>query len=267
MFKRIAILAALPILATVGHAPTARQTETAATHARPRYHGLNRLVSQREDGTSTSGNWSGYAVTGSGFTRAIGSWIVPAAKCTSGNQYASFWVGIDGYNSGTVEQTGTESDCSGSQPHYDAWYEFCCKEPEIVISGMTITPGDVMSAAVVYNGTNFTLTILDTTTGQSFRKTGNISGASRTSAEWIAEAPSSGGILPLANFGTVVFGKDSTGVAKTNVAVNPTTTGPIGAFPTFFQITMVDGANNPKAVPSVLSPDLSSFSDMWVASN
>ena len=263
--KRFVLFAALPVLAAVIQIPAVKQAHN-AVRVRPRYHDINRLVSQTKDGTSTSTNWSGYAVTGSAFTRAMGSWIVPAVTCSSGNQYSSFWVGIDGYNSSTVEQTGTSSDCNGKTPNYYAWYEFCCKEPEITISGMTITPGDVMNASVYYNGSNFVLTIKDTTTGQAYRKTGNITGAQRTSAEWIAEAPSSGGVLPLANFGTVVFGKDSTAIPKTCVAVNSTTQGPIGVFPSFFQITMVNNSHNPKAVPSILSSDQSSFSDQWVAS-
>lgn len=39
-------------------------------------------------------------------------------------QYASFWVGIDGYSSGSVEQLGTHSDCVGKgRASYYAWWE------------------------------------------------------------------------------------------------------------------------------------------------
>jgi hypothetical protein len=57
------------------------------------------------------------AVTGSkaSVTDVTGSWTVPAVDCTSPNGtpngYSSFWVGIDGYGSNTVEQIGTDSDC------------------------------------------------------------------------------------------------------------------------------------------------------------
>jgi len=265
--KQLCILGGIAILAVVVQLPSPSLSQKSAAPAmRPRYHDVNRLVKQSKDGTSTSNNWSGYAVTGTGFTTAAGSWIVPAVTCTSGNQYGSFWVGIDGYTSQTVEQLGTESDCSGKTPSYHAWYEFCCKEPEITIPGFLITPGDVVSATVSYNGTNFTLSMTDRTTGQTFGKAGNISGAQRTSAEWIAEAPSSGGVLPLSNFGTMLFGKDNTSIAKTCTAVMGSTGGPIGSFADFFQITMVDGSSNPKAIPSILSSDGTSFSDTWVAS-
>jgi hypothetical protein len=265
--KRLCILGGIAILAVVAQVPNSSLSQKSVAPAmRPRRHDVNRLVSQREDGTSTSTNWSGYAVTGTGFTQAAGSWIVPAVTCTSGNQYGSFWVGLDGYNSSTVEQLGTESDCSGKTANYHAWYEFCCIEPEITIPNFPVKPGDVMSAAVTYNGTEFTLSMKDHTTGKIFNKTGTISGAKRTSAEWIAEAPYSGGILPLSDFGTMLWGKDSTGIAKTCTAAQGTKGGPIGSFANFFQITMVNNSNNPKAVPTILSSDGTSFSDTWVAS-
>ncbi len=264
--KRLSFLAVCAILAVLAQVPAANVTRKAASPHRLRYHDVNRMISQTKDGTSTSGNWSGYAVTGTGFTKASGSWIVPAVTCSSGSQYGSFWVGIDGYSSSTVEQLGTESDCSGTTASYHAWYEFCCKEPEITIPSMTIKPGDVMSAAVSYNGTNFTLSMKDVTTGVTFSKTGNIKGAQRTSAEWIAEAPSSGGTLPLSDFGTMLFGKDNTGIAKTCTAAIGSTGGPIGSFANFFQITMVNSSQAPKAIPTILSSDGTSFSDTWVAS-
>src|SRR5579862_6192130 len=59
-----------------------------------------------QDGVVSSTNWSGYAVTArsGAVTDVKGSWVVPAIQgsCPSTNEYASFWVGIDGYNSNTV---------------------------------------------------------------------------------------------------------------------------------------------------------------------
>src|SRR5437870_13187685 len=159
------------------------------------------------DPSSNSTNWSGFAVTaGSGaVSDAKGSWIVPTIQgsCTSTNQYSSFWVGIDGFNSGTVEQTGTDSDCQNGAPTYYAWYEYY-PHPSFLINGMTITPGDHITAQASFSGRSFTVTITDTTTAASFSTSSRVRSAQRSSAEWIAEAPSSsGGILPLADFGTV----------------------------------------------------------------
>jgi hypothetical protein len=76
----------------------------------------------RPDGTVESTNWSGYAVTGSKFTQAQGSWTVSAVNCKkTPNTYSAFWVGLDGYSSETVEQTGTIAFCNGSTAEYFAW--------------------------------------------------------------------------------------------------------------------------------------------------
>lgn len=153
---------------------------------------------------STSTNWSGYAVTGGRYTRVSASWTQPKATC-SGTAYSSFWVGLDGDTSNTVEQTGTDADCSGSTPRYYAWYEMYPKFP-VNLSG-TVLPGDHLSASVTTNGSgSFTLTITDSTQGWTNTKTARLKSAKLASAEVIAEAPSSsGGVLPLANFGTVGF--------------------------------------------------------------
>ena len=98
---------------------------------------------------STSTNWSGYAVTGSRFTSVSASWTEPTVKC-SGTAYSSFWVGLDGDTSNTVEQTGTDADCSGSTPQYYAWYEMYPKFP-VNLRG-TVRPGDHLSASVTTNG-------------------------------------------------------------------------------------------------------------------
>ena len=78
------------------------------------------------DGNVNSPNWSGYAVTSKqgDITQVSGSWIVPASDCSqTPSSGASHWIGIDGYTSRTVEQTGTDSDCAKGSPRYYAWYE------------------------------------------------------------------------------------------------------------------------------------------------
>ncbi len=254
-WKSLALLGILAILPACGQESTP-----------PRYRSAVQDLVDHKDGTVTTGNWSGYAVTGTAFTKAEASWIVPAVTCKSGTEYAVFWVGLDGYSSSTVEQTGTEAVCNGTTATYSAWYEFCCTEPIITIPSMKVEPGDIMSASVVYNTSTgkFTLRIIDETTGKKFSTSAAVAGAARSSAEWIAEAPSSGIILPLADYGTVLFGKDSTNIAGTNVATNSTTHGPIGKFSTIEQITM-EKKGVVESVPSNLSSDGTSFSVSWTA--
>ena len=212
---------------------------------------------------SCSTNWSGYAVTGAtgSVSDVKGSWTVPSVSCqTSTAQYSSFWVGIDGYNSGTVEQTGTDSDCSSGTPRYYAWYEFYPK-PSFTVKSLAVHAGDKITAEVAYTGGKFVTTITDTTTGASFSTSAKVN-AQRSSAEWIAEAPSSsGGVLPLANFGTASFGTSATDRATINGV-----TGAIGTFSQVWQITMVTSAGAVKAQPSSLATDLSGFSVTWYSS-
>lgn len=157
----------------------------------------------------TSSNWSGYAATGGtgAFSSVSASWVEPMGHCTPGRQYSSFWVGLDGYSSSTVEQTGSEVDCSGSTPVYYAWWEMY-PGPSHNFSN-TVRPGDNFTASVTFDGgSKFTLTISDTTRGWSHTENKTLSSAKRSSAEVIVEAPcctGSGGILPLANFGTANF--------------------------------------------------------------
>ena len=72
---------------------------------------------------------------------------------------------------------------------------------------LAIRPGDSISASVTTSGNGrFTLTLTNTTTGQSFQTVQTLKRARLASAEAIAEAPSgSGGVLPLTNFGTANF--------------------------------------------------------------
>jgi hypothetical protein len=233
----------------------------------PRQHSPIRDKSEHGDGTSTSTNWSGYAVTGTSFTSAYASWVVPTAVCSgvSGDQYAAFWVGLDGYSSSTVEQTGTDSDCVGSKPNYYAWYEFY-PNPSYEITSVPVSPGDKMSASVVYSGSEFTVKVTNETTGKSATKTGKVSSAKRSSAEWITEAPcctTGGGILPLSDFGTVLFGKDYSGVSGTNNATDSSHSGTLGSFPSgsIEEINKTGSSSSPQTSDcSALSSDGTSFS-------
>jgi Peptidase A4 family len=158
-----------------------------------------------------STNWSGYAATGANghFTSVSSSWVEPTAKCSGfGDQYSAFWVGLDGYSSSTVEQTGSEADCDGSTAEYSAWYEMYPAYP--VYFNNPVRAGDHFTGSVAYQSSTSTFTITLTDSTQKWTQTTNqaLSGAVRSSAEVIAEAPSSGStgnVLPLTNFGAVNF--------------------------------------------------------------
>lgn len=157
-----------------------------------------------------SSNWAGYVVEYPYLTNVnskvvyvvSGSWVVPEVKASNPISYSSIWVGIDGYNSHTVEQIGTAQISDGT---YYAWYEMY-PDPAYVIYNVPIEPGDSIYAEVRCQGkTSFTMTIMNLTTGDSFTTTQESTTAQCTSAEWIVEAPWWQQTLPLANFGTVLF--------------------------------------------------------------
>src|SRR5579884_1141637 len=189
----VAVLVAVVVGSAGAHAAPAARTAPAATH-----QSEPRLLLHNAGRNSTSTNWSGYANTGGRFTDVKGSWTQPSATCSAGQTaYSSFWVGIDGDTTNTVEQTGTDADCSSGTPTYYAWYEMYPKFP--VNLSYTVRPGDSITAEVSTNGSgSFTLTISDATQHWSYTTKQSSRKAKLGSAEWIAEAPSgSGGVLPL----------------------------------------------------------------------
>ncbi len=202
-------------------------------------------------GRGTSTNWSGYAVPGTGATDVVGSWTQPAATCSPGeNSWSSPWVGIDGDNSNTVEQIGTDTDCSRGRPYYYAWYEMYPKSL-VVISRITVHPGDSFIGEVTASPSgSFVLSLRDTITGASFQVTQSSKKAKRSSVEWVMEGPSSG---LLTRFGTVGF----TGASATIGGQ----AGPLGSFANADPITMVTQQGITRAAPTLL--DSSSFTVAW----
>src|SRR3954452_1074240 len=207
----IVALSAVSVAAVV----TAGASDAAAAGSHHLLQAPNHKISN-----STSSNWSGYAVTGGKYTTVTASWVQPAVNCTS-TAYSSFWVGIDGDTSSTVEQTGTEADCNGSTPVYSAWYEMYPKYP--VNYANPVVPGDHFTSTVSSDGKgNFTLTLSNTTRGWTQSVSKRLRSAKLASAEGIAEAPPSrSGVLPLANFGSVGF----SGVQVNGAALTSSTPG------------------------------------------
>lgn len=155
---------------------------------------------------AVSTNWAGYASTATPqYYQVSASWNEPRVTCGSADSYASFWVGLDGYNSASVEQTGTLVYCHRGVAHRYAWYEMYPAAP--VYYNVPVAAGDRMTATVdsTPDG-NFEL-ILGSSTRGWIRVTDATNPAlARASAEVVAEAPSSTtGVLPLADFHAVTF--------------------------------------------------------------
>ncbi len=265
MLRRWGIVLAMAVLA-VGTAVTASSAvaSTAAGGFTP--GGTIHLVGARSasaqaraagiSNQAESTNWSGYAAATGTYTSVAASWTQPAGKCTRADQYAAFWVGLDGYSSSSVEQTGSEVDCVGGSAEYYAWYEMY-PGPSANYSN-TARAGDRFNASVTYEGNDeFSLYIADTTQGWSHITVASLAGAARSSAEVIVEAPcctAGGGILPLADFGTV---------SVTRSTANGAALGNAGGVT---EITMIDNQGRDKASVSSLGGG-ENFTATWIRSN
>ena len=171
-------------------------------------------------------NWSGYAVakfeTGQSYLSAQATWTVATVTYQpdasgSAAQYSSTWVGIGGFCENalctnvdrTLIQLGTEQDVSSTgAAQYYAWYEMLPQFPNRI--PLPIKPGDSITAslqctaACLNKKQTWTLSMVNNTTGQQWSQDFRYA-SSRLSAVWIEEAPYSGGVLPLADFGTIAI--------------------------------------------------------------
>ncbi len=265
MLRRGGLVLAMGVLA-VGTAVTASSASAATAAGGFTPGGTAHLVGGRPASAQAraagirhqaeSTNWSGYAATSGTYTSVSASWTQPAGTCSRGDQYAAFWVGLDGYSSNSVEQTGSEVDCAGRTAQYYAWYEMYPGPSENYSN--TVKAGDHFNASVTYEGNNeFDLYIADTTQGWSHTTVASLAGAARSSAEVIVEAPcctAGGGILPLTDFGTVsAIGSTANGAA-------------LGTAGGVTEITMIDNQGRDKASVSSLGGG-ENFTATWIRSN
>jgi hypothetical protein len=227
---------------------------------------------------STDENWSGYAVPletsglADTFSQVQGAWTIPAVTGKSRSAtYSSMWVGLDGYDDATVEQIGSEQDWTGRAQQNYVWFEMY-PSGSYEIEGFPADVGDLITADVQYVGQStvqegrgksvkesvFQLTIRNTAKNVTYSvptSYSTVASAARASAEWVAEAPTSGEILPLADFGTVIF-SDCT-ATSTHSGGTPAA---ISFWP-YDPMTMID-PNGGEAVPSSLVAG-TAFSVTW----
>ncbi len=206
---------------------------------------------QPASGTDTSTNWSGYAATSGVYTQVKGSWTVPVLRSSSGLSSGASWVGIGGVDSRDLIQAGTMETTTGSgQVGYEAWVETLPQTARQV--PFTVKPGDSVTGSITEQGSSnrWAIEINNNTTGENYKTTVQYR-SSRSSAEWIEEAPSAGRrVLPIDDFGTVQFSGGS--AIKNGKSV---TIAESGAKP----ITMAASRGSAVVTPSVLTPDGQGF--------
>jgi hypothetical protein len=206
-------------------------------------------------------NWGGYASwtsTAQTYTKVSGSWKVPTLTCTSEDRLAAVWVGIDGFETTTVEQLGTLDWCFEGTAHYYDWYEMYPNDSVDV--GTTLKPGDSISASVSRSGSSYTLKLTDSTTsGNNISETASCALATclDESAEWIVERPAfSIGITPLAQIGTATFTSATDTASGKSEAISKS--------PNPSEIEIIDATGTYALwVPSSLNSSGNSFSGTW----
>jgi hypothetical protein len=244
----------------------------------------------RDVAPSLSSNWSGYAISDAStiagqpttapltFKSVTATWTQPKAICTAGSEsYSAFWVGLGGFATSApgLEQIGTESDCTASgKAAYFAWYELV-PAPSVAIP-LKIRAGDTVTTSVNVIGTDVLVQVKDRTRRTSFTKHLQMAAPDLSSAEWIAEAPSSctgGGrctVLPLANFGSVTFSRIAA-IANDHpgTLTDATWTSlPIALVPGSSRYGSLRNAlqsSTAGATPGVVSADGRAFSVAWIS--
>lgn len=164
----------------------------------------------------------------------------------------STWIGIGGVTTSDLIQTGTMNivEANGTV-HPAAFYEIL-PAAAVIIPSLPVNPGDNMTATITETSPNFwNVSISNLSTGKSFTINLNYN-SSRSSAEWIEEAPSygSGEIIPLANYQTATFtnGYAVKNGASRSIAANNSV-----------PVTMVDGTGKIISAVSALSANGAGF--------
>jgi hypothetical protein len=217
--------------------------------AAPLSHTAFHGVGAPNAGTLRSSNWSGYVVTGQKYASAAGSWTVPTVIAAPGARYASDWVGIGGFKTGDLIQAGTTEQYVNGHATYNAWTEIL-PASEKLITGFTVHPGDAITVTVVKgSGKSWTMTVIDSTEGESFSRTVNYTSLEK-SAEWIHEAPDvDGTIVNIASTSNVDFDH---GTVNGSII--------IGSAGTLHKILLVGYLpGDTKATPSALDSDKDGF--------
>jgi hypothetical protein len=208
--------------------------------------------------TFKSANWSGYVTTSKAhhITAVTSTFLSPSPTLHPG--YSSTWAGIGGFKTHDLIQAGTSEFVNTTGPTYFAWFEML-PGPEKQLHNCTgdplctVTAHDNITVAInrLPSG-RWHFSVADSTNGWSWTKTVSYN-STRSSAEWILEAPTVNGAqstLPR-GLGTSVFGPTSTyvvnGVTRTIAQGNPVT------------VDMVTAKGRAEATPSALASNSQSF--------
>jgi hypothetical protein len=264
----VALCLVVGLSATVvgsGRIAAAAQSKTGAPSGSSRGGVLVRTNSHaalpRSGGTVTSLNWAGYAVTPSApaITSVTSTFIVPSAGLLPPG-FAATWTGIGGFSTTDLIQAGVGEQSLPSLPligdQYFPWYELL-PGAEVQLTGCagdancTVAPGDSIAIIITQVATNtWAIAFANSTRNWTWTQAVPYN-SSKSSAEWIVEAPSVEALqttvapLSIVNMGPVNRYTEG-GSTYTIAQGNPT------------RIVLSPGIFN-EATPSTLAADGQSF--------
>jgi hypothetical protein len=178
---------------------------------------------------------------------------VPQPRISGAPGVGATWVGIGGVSSHDLIQAGTQDVAAGGgQAQFQTWIEMLPQASQQV--PLAVEPGDSVTVSINEQGAGtgvWQISIKNNRSGQTYQ-TNVTYASSESSAEWIEEAPSgSSGVLPLDQFNSVSFSAASAVQNGQTVDLTQANAQPI---------TMLNGSNQPLAVPSGVASDGASFS-------
>ncbi len=211
-------------------------------------------------------NWAGFVARSTrAYSCVEGDWVQPRLTCpSSGSASLSIWVGFDGESGtsrATLEQIGTNSDCSDGAARTFAWFEILPADRFEQELDLRVDPGDRMAASIELVGRSYHLVLENLTSGQAVGTLQAAPGARRLTAEWILEAPTVGcpndcRVASLLQFATFSFSGAR--------AVLAGRTGPIadGRW-TRVQLELDSRTGSVKARTGALTKDGAGFAVVW----
>ncbi|MCC7104753.1 MAG: hypothetical protein IT307_06385 [Chloroflexi bacterium] len=201
-------------------------------------------------GQHTSRNWSGYAATGGVFTAVIGTWTVPRPATRATYASDAVWVGIGGVNTHDLIQAGTNTSVTNTgRAQFRVWVELLPQPARPV--PLAVHPGDSITVTISQQTSdNWLVAFKNNTSGQTFLSREQYA-STRSSAEWVVEAPATmRGLLPLDDFVSVGFTNGSTILNGQSATIAQA-----GAEP----IAMINAERQPLAIPSPIDDGGASF--------
>lgn len=193
---------------------------------------------------SDSPNWAGYVFTAEQVTGLRADWTEPFVIPVRAASGMSVWLGIGGFASTDIMQTGTSVFYTGMYGDEEAWYERWPLDPGQVNSQFRVFSNDVIRGVltrVAGTASEWRVWIKETTTGAVWTRLVDYGGAV-AGPDFVIEdpgRPSGNGMLTMARWGSVTF-------THMQIQVNGRWL-PAGAFPAV-RIDMAQGGKTTAAV-------------------